>query len=219
MKSEQPHVISILSRPFSENSYIAWLPGRTECVIVDPGFEPEKIIEAVRSNKLTPIAQLLTHGHCDHIAGTAALKQEWPEVPIVIGENETDKLADPVKNLSARFGLAFTAPPADRTLAAGERIQYAGFDFDVREIPGHSSGHIVFIWTAGEPQIVFGGDVLFQGGIGRWDFPDGNLDLLTAGIREKLFTLPDSTIVLPGHGSPTTIGEEKRSNPAVGEAS
>jgi hydroxyacylglutathione hydrolase len=218
MKIEQPHVLSILSRPFGENSYIAWLPSRSECVIFDPGFEPDKIIEAIRSNKLTPVAQLITHGHSDHIAGIGALKDEWPDVPIVIGENEADKLIDPVKNLSARFGTPVTAPPADRTIAEGERIHYAGFDFDVREIPGHSSGHVVFIWKAGDPNIVFGGDVLFAGSIGRTDFPDGSFELLAAGIHEKLFTLSDSTIVLSGHGPPTTIGEEKRENPFVGGA-
>jgi hydroxyacylglutathione hydrolase len=217
MKSEQPHVLSIVSRPFGENSYVVWFPDRNDCVIFDPGFEPEKIVDSVRSNDLTPAALLITHGHSDHIAGIAALKAEWPNCPIVIGEHDADKLVDPEKNLSARFGTPVTAPPADRTVAEGERIQFAGFDFEVREIPGHSSGHVVFIWTAGNPKLVFGGDVLFQGSVGRTDFPDGSFETLSRGIHEKLFSLADDTIVLSGHGPPTTIGEEKQTNPFVGK--
>jgi hydroxyacylglutathione hydrolase len=217
MSNTQPNVLSILSRPFGENSYIAWFQGRSDCVVFDPGFEPDKIIEALRQNNLTPVAQLITHGHSDHIAGIRTLKEEWPECPIVIGEREADKLLDPKKNLSARFGTPITSPPADRLVAEGDQIQYAGFDFEIREIPGHSSGHVVYIWSAGKPQLVFGGDVLFAGSVGRTDFPDGSFEVLAKGIREKLFVLPDETIVLSGHGPPTTVGEEKRSNPFVGE--
>src|SRR6187200_287972 len=89
-------------------------------------------------------------------------------------------------------------------------------DFEVREVPGHSSGHVVFIWNAGKPILVFGGDVLFAGSIGRTDFPDGSFEDLRDAIHKKLFTLPDDTIVYPGHGLETTIGREKRSNPFVG---
>ena len=136
----------------------------------------------------------------------------------MIGEHETGKLSDPRLNLSADHGTPVTSPPADATVRDGEVYQAAGFDLLVREVPGHSSGHVVFIWQAGEPQIVFGGDVLFAGSIGRTDEKvGGSFDLLARGIHEKLFNLPDDTIVLPGHGPPTTIGEEKRSNPFVGE--
>ena len=92
----------------------------------------------------------------------------------------------------------------------------AGLELEVLETPGHSPGHIVLIWNAQPPPLVFGGDVLFQGSIGRTDFPDGNFEDLASAIHNKLFTLPDETIVLPGHGPVTTIGEEKRTNPFVG---
>ncbi len=98
----------------------------------------------------------------------------------------------------------------------GQIYQAAGFELEVLEVPGHSSGHVVYVWKRGKPWIVFGGDVLFVGSIGRTDFPDGSFEDLASGIHGKLFTMPDDTVVLPGHGEPTTIGEEKQSNPFVG---
>jgi glyoxylase-like metal-dependent hydrolase (beta-lactamase superfamily II) len=111
------------------------------------------------------------------------------------------------------FG-ALTSPAADRTVGEGDVVEAAGFTFDVHEIPGHSIGHVVYVLRSA-PRIVLGGDVLFRESIGRTDFPDGSFDLLARGIREKLYRLPDDTIVLPGHGGPTTIGHERRSNPFV----
>jgi glyoxylase-like metal-dependent hydrolase (beta-lactamase superfamily II) len=213
MPTTKPNIVTVVSHPFGENTYIAWLPSQKNCIVVDPGLEPGKILAALDKHELTPAAMLITHGHSDHIGGNAALKQLWPNCPIVIGENEADKLTDPMKNLSAQFGVPLTSPAADCTVAENEEIEYAGFRLKVREIPGHSSGHVVFIWTDGEQPLVFGGDVLFAGSIGRTDFPDGDLDQLLTGIREKLFTLPENTVVLPGHGPPTTIGREMRTNP------
>ncbi len=207
---------SVVSRPFEENSYIAWLDGRHDCLVVDPGLEPDKILGYLDQEKLQPAAILITHAHSDHIAGNAALKRRWPQCPLVIGAAEADKLTDPKKNLSAGFGVPLVSPPADVTVVEGDRYDAAGFELLVREIPGHSSGHVVYSWTAGEPPLVFGGDVLFAGSVGRTDaMVGGDFDLLAAGIREKLYSLPDETVVLPGHGEPTTVGEEKRSNPFV----
>lgn len=126
-------------------------------------------------------------------------------------------LGDPRLNLSADFGVGLVSPPADATLVEGDTYQAAGFDLEVAEIPGHSPGHVVFIWRGSEPILVFGGDVLFAGSVGRVDFPGGNFDQLATGIHNKLFPLPDDTIVLPGHGEPTTVGREKRTNPFVGQ--
>jgi glyoxylase-like metal-dependent hydrolase (beta-lactamase superfamily II) len=134
----------------------------------------------------------------------------------VIGAGDAEKLVNPELNLSAAFGLAITSPPADRTLREGERFTAAGIELEVLEAPGHSVGHIVLVCKQVEPWRVFGGDVLFAGSIGRTDFPDGSLETLRTAIHEKLFTLPDDTIVYPGHGPATTIGREKRTNPFVG---
>ncbi|MGH7134849.1 MAG: MBL fold metallo-hydrolase, partial [Pirellulales bacterium] len=108
------------------------------------------------------------------------------------------------------------SPPADEELTEGQTYEAAGFSLIVHEIPGHSVGHVVFVWKDHRPMIVFGGDVLFAGSIGRTDFPDGDFAALAAGIHGKLFTLPEDTIVLSGHGPATTIGEERESNPFVG---
>jgi glyoxylase-like metal-dependent hydrolase (beta-lactamase superfamily II) len=203
------------SLPFAENTYVCRRRNGSECVVVDPGFEPEAIIDWIEGERLVPRAILLTHGHSDHIAGNAALRRRWPDLPIVIGAGDAQKLTDPVGNLSAPFGLPLVSPPADRLLADGERFEAAGITLTAHEIPGHSSGHMVFVVVADGPPLVFGGDVLFRDSVGRTDFPDGDAAALVAGIRATLYTLPDDTIVLPGHGDPTTVGRERRHNPFV----
>jgi glyoxylase-like metal-dependent hydrolase (beta-lactamase superfamily II) len=211
-------VIKVVSAPFDENAYVAYLEGRTDCLVIDPSFEADKIIEELVSRSLSPAAILNTHGHADHIAGNRAMKKRWPACPLVIGEADAPKLSDARLNLSANYGIALTSPPADVLLKGGSRYQAAGFDLRVEEIPGHSRGHVVFIDEASRPCHVFGGDVLFAGSVGRTDFPDGSFEQLAAGIHSKLFDLPDDTIILPGHGPSTTIGEEKENNPFVGRA-
>jgi hydroxyacylglutathione hydrolase len=207
----------ILSQPFAENTYVAQLEGRSDCVIVDPGLEPDLILEYIAQRRLQPAAILCTHGHADHIGGNEALKRCWPDCPLVIGAGDAPKLTDAMLNLSAPFGMPITSPPADVLVHDGETYSAAGLDLLVLDTPGHSCGHVVFVWKGGSPWVVFGGDVLFRRGIGRFDFPDGSFEQLAAAIHEKLFTLPDDTLVLPGHGQSTTIGEEKRINPYVGE--
>jgi glyoxylase-like metal-dependent hydrolase (beta-lactamase superfamily II) len=212
-----PIIRTVTSTLFEENAYLVALAGSQECVIADPGLEPEAILEVADQENWTAAAILNTHGHADHIAGNRALKERWPTAPLVIGAGDASKLTDPVGNLSAGFGLPLVSPPADRTVREGEVIDFGGIRWTVLETPGHSSGHIVFVATELSPMIVLGGDVLFAGSIGRSDFPDSDPAALVASIREKLFTLPDDTVVLPGHGPATTVGRERWSNPFVGE--
>jgi len=186
-------------------------------VIVDPGLEPDPIIEVADRLGWTPAAILNTHGHADHIAGNEAMKNRWPEAPLLIGAGDASKLTDPVGNLSAGFGVPLLSPPADRTVREGEVLDLAGIQWTVLDTPGHSSGHVVFVAKELSPMIVLGGDVLFNGSIGRSDFPDSDPAALVESIRVKLFSLPDDAIVLPGHGPGTTIGHERRTNPFVGE--
>lgn len=217
----------VVSRLFEENCWIVWRTdepaagvsagGQRPCVVVDPGFDAAKILRVVEQRGLAVEAILLTHGHADHIAGVRAVKQAWPNAPIVIGRNEAVMLADPELNLSALGGLPVTAPPADDLVAEGDSRQFAGLTFDVLDIPGHSPGHIVYVCRDSEPTVVLGGDVLFAGSIGRTDFPGGSLKQLLDGIRGKLFTLPDATRVYPGHGPATTVELERRTNPFCGE--
>jgi glyoxylase-like metal-dependent hydrolase (beta-lactamase superfamily II) len=204
------------SLPFAENTYIAHIGGRNDCIVIDPGFDPEAIIDYLTQHGLTPVAIVCTHGHSDHIAGNAALKERWPDCPVVIGERDAAKLTDARLNLSAAFGFNITSPSANQLLREGDRYEAAGLELDVYETPGHSIGHIVLVCKQARPWQVFGGDVLFNRGVGRTDFPDGSFEMLRDAIHKKLFTLPDDTIVLPGHGPETTVGEEKQWNPFVG---
>jgi len=205
----------VVSQWFAENTFVARLLGRTDCVVVDPGFDAEEIIGHLRQAGLTPAAILNTHGHADHIAGNAALKQQYPDCPLVIGLREAAKLTDPMQNLSGAYGIGLTSPPADRYVQAGDTVEAAGMTLEVLETPGHSSGHVVYLWKGDTPWVLFGGDMLFQGSVGRADFPDSNPTQLVHSIRNQLYTLPDDTIVMPGHGDSTTIGNEKRYNPFV----
>ncbi|MGL6074475.1 MAG: MBL fold metallo-hydrolase [Fimbriiglobus sp.] len=203
------------SRKFAENAYIVGVSEASSVFVVDPGFDPERIIAHLEAKKLTVEAIVLTHGHSDHIAGVTRLRAFAPTAPILIGRLDAEMLTDPMKNLSGVFGEPLTAPPADKLLDDGDTLTLAGLTMTVRHIPGHSPGHVVYI-VDHEPKVVLGGDVLFAGSIGRTDFPGGSFEQLRDGIHEKLFTLPDDTRVFPGHGSPTTIGEERATNPFVG---
>ncbi len=203
---------TVVSQPFEENTYIVWLPGRDEAVVFDPGLQPELIGEVLAEQGLRVAAILNTHGHADHIGGNAAMKEAFPGAPLIIGANDAIMLTDADANLSAPFGFPVTSPPADRTVAEGDTVEAAGLTFDVLDVPGHSPGHVVYVFRS-KPVLVFGGDVLFRGSIGRTDFPGGSHPLLLRGIREKLFTLPDDTVVYPGHGPVTKVGYEKRTNP------
>lgn len=214
--SEILRIGRVESLPFNENTYIVHFEGRNDCIVIDPGFDPDAIIDYLTSHSLSPAALLCTHGHSDHIAGNAALKQRWPNCPLAIGREDAPKLINPELNFSAAFGFALTSPPADRTLCEGERFSAAGIELDVFETPGHSIGHIVLLCKQTQPWRVFGGDVLFAGSVGRTDLPGCSFETLRAAIHDKLFTLPDDTIIYPGHGPHTTVGREKRSNPFVG---
>ena len=207
----------IESAPFAQNSLVIWREGRADALVVDPGFDPDSILALLDREALIPSAILNTHGHSDHIAGNTALKQIFPRSPLIIGRNDAPLLTDPDANLSARYGMPLISPEADRLVDAGEWLDLAGFDLEVREIPGHSPGSVVFVCLDANPSFVVGGDVLFAGSVGRTDLPGGDGPLLFAGIRAKLFNLPDLTEVWPGHGPKTTIGREKRMNPFVGE--
>ena len=207
---------AVESMPFGENSYLIWRRGHSDAVVVDPGFDPQSILELLDRHALGLAAILNTHGHADHIAGNEAMKAAYPAAPLIIGSNEVGLLRDPQANLSASFGLPVLSPDADRLVRDEDQLVVAGLTFRVREIPGHSPGSVVFLCEEFAPAFVFAGDVLFAGSIGRTDL-GGNLPQLLAGIRSKLLSLPDETTIYPGHGPATTIGVERRTNPFVGE--
>jgi glyoxylase-like metal-dependent hydrolase (beta-lactamase superfamily II) len=207
---------TVTSQPFDENSYIVWRSRRNDALVVDPGFEPDPILEFLDERGLELVAILNTHGHADHIAGNQAMKAAFPEAALVVGAGDAIMLTDAVLNLSAPFGLPIVSPAADRLVKTGDVVDYAGIELQVQEIPGHSPGHVIYLLRE-QPPIVLGGDVLFRNSIGRGDFPGGSTQLLIDGIRRHLFELAGDTIVYPGHGPATTIAYEKRTNPFVGE--
>lgn len=197
--------------PYATNCYVVIVPGA--CWIVDAGFEPGAMIERVKELGLVPAALILTHAHVDHIAGVGEVRRSFPAVPIWIHEGERDWLGDPELNLSVFSGAPVSAPGPDRVLRDGERLTLGGGVWEVLHTPGHSPGGICL--HNREEGIALVGDALFAGSIGRTDFPGSSHAQLLGSIREKLYTLPGGTIVLPGHGEPTTIDRERRTNPFV----
>ena len=192
-----------------ENCYVLSLKGRDDCVVVDPGIDPSEVVEAIQHDGKTPAALLVTHGHFDHIAGVPVLEAAFANTPVYIGEKDKDKLANPQKNLSFEFGTPFSTSTSVIGVAEGEILKVAGFEFKVLEIPGHSCGHVAYLVETEERPILFCGDIIFANGVGRTDFPDSDHATLIRCIREKIFTLPDETLLCSGHGVLTTVAKEK----------
>lgn len=183
-----------------------------EAVIIDPGDEPDRILEVVRHYDLKVKALLHTHAHLDHVGATAAVKRETgAEVWLHEGDSW---LYDNVAMQGALFGFA-TDPtsPVDRFPVDGDRCAFGdGFAFTVLHTPGHTPGSVCFKFSKDDAPI-FSGDTLFRRGIGRTDLWGGSYETIIASIRERLFTLNEETVVVPGHGPTTRIGEERAKNP------
>jgi len=182
-----------------------------DCLIVDPGLDAEILIDFLKENKLNPAAVVLTHGHSDHIAGLALLREQFAGIKVFIHEMDAPMLTDPRANLSLLSGMRFHTKPEDVVLQENDTIEQAGVKLVVIHTPGHTPGGISLY--SQEDGVAFVGDTLFAGSIGRTDFPGGNTSQLLASVREKLFTLPEETKAYPGHGPATTIAEEKAHNP------
>lgn len=213
MPTPQLEVAVFSPGPYATNCYVVSVKGGKECWIIDAGFEPEEMIEHVRASGKALAALILTHAHIDHIAGVAGVKKAFPLTPILIHEAERDWLSDAKLNLSFYSGMPVTAPKPDRPLREGETLSLDGMAFSIFHTPGHSPGSITLY--ARDASLAFVGDALFSGSIGRTDFPGCSFEELEKSIKTKLYTLPDATRVLPGHGPATTIGREKSSNPYV----
>jgi hydroxyacylglutathione hydrolase len=195
--------------PAQTNCYLVSVEPSREAVVIDPGWDADAILAAARSADLTIKAILLTHGHFDHIGAVADVK-ETLSVPLIAHAREIDLLD--AKGGADLFGFRIrSVPQPDRLVEHGEQIEFGPLKFEVRYVPGHTTGHVAFVEQA--QRAVFVGDVLFAGSIGRTDLPGGDYDTLIASITDQLLTLPDDFEVYPGHGPPTTIGLERRTNP------
>lgn len=195
--------------PLQTNCYIL-ANENGECIIFDPGDDGDKLITYVKDQHLQPLAVLLTHAHFDHIGALSAVKKEW-DIPIYQHELEKDWLTNPFLNGSQLFGFHTVAVSADNLIKDEKQLTIGPFSFQLFHTPGHSPGSLSFFIK--EEKMVISGDTLFAGSIGRSDLPGGNGNQLLESIQKHLLTLPEETLVLPGHGPVTTIQNEKLTNP------
>jgi glyoxylase-like metal-dependent hydrolase (beta-lactamase superfamily II) len=200
---------------FAQNCSVIWCDRTGSGAVIDPGGDLGQVLEAVRESGMRLEKILLTHAHIDHAGGTAELARSL-NLPIE-GPHVGDKFwIDGLPEQARMFGLPSGERfVPDRWLADGDRVHVGEVEFEVRHCPGHTPGHVVFYSAA--DKLAFVGDVLFAGSIGRTDFPGGDYDTLIRAIREKLFPLGDEVRFVPGHGPMSTFGEERRSNPFVGD--
>ncbi len=198
---------------FQENAFLLWPVAGRDAWVVDPSFppQPDEILAAVREHNLTVRAILLTHCHADHLAGVNTLRSQLPEAALWAPRGEEHMLRDAGANLSAPFGMPVTAPAADRLLGPGDVLALGDLSWDVLDVAGHSPAGLAYFCRAAGVAVV--GDALFQGSVGRYDFPGSSGERLLHNIRTQLLTLPAETVVYPGHGPATTIGHERQYNP------
>ncbi len=210
--------------PWGTNCYVVATGPGTECVVVDPGKDAaEGVADVVRQHRLKPVAVLVTHGHVDHMWCVAPVAGSY-DATAWIHPEDRHLLADPMAGMSQETRQLLTgghfefAEPDDvRELADGQHLELAGLRLTVDHTPGHTRGSVTFRSPydddADVSEVMFSGDLLFQGSIGRTDLPGGDHPTMLASLRTKVLTLPDDVVVLPGHGEQTSIGRERATNP------
>jgi glyoxylase-like metal-dependent hydrolase (beta-lactamase superfamily II) len=200
---------------YQQNCSLVVCAATGQAALVDPGGEVDRLLAAVEKAgaRLTKI--LVTHGHVDHCGGVAEVAQR-AGVPVEGPQREDAFWIDQLTGQEASFGVPGARHFApDRWLEGGDTVTVGELRFDVRHCPGHTPGHVVFVQP--ERRIAFVGDVLFQGSVGRTDFPRGDFDTLVRSITEQLWPFGDDVRFVPGHGPMSTFGDERRNNPFVGD--
>jgi len=201
--------------PFEQNCTLFWCDETMKAAVIDPGGNAERIIQAIEDNKLTLEKVLITHAHIDHAGATQAIVDHF-SVPIEGPQKEDQFWIDQIPEQVVRFGFAGAAVfSPDRWLNQGDTVHFGNIELEVYFCPGHTPGHIVFFHR--ESKLAQVGDVLFCGSVGRTDFPRSDQAALLKSITENLFPLGDDVRFIPGHGPMGTFGQERKTNPYVGE--
>jgi hydroxyacylglutathione hydrolase len=210
-EENRPLVACITVGALEENCYLYACPQTLEAVIIDPGDEAPRILARIQELKFVPRYIINTHGHIDHICAIDAVSEVYP-VPLAIHPADVPLYTD--EQAARMFGrqAPLVKRKPDILLHEGDTLSFGTLTLEVLHTPGHTPGGICLV---SRPYCVFSGDTLFQRGIGRTDLPGGNYEQIVSSIREKLYTLDEDLAVFPGHGEPTTIGEEKYENPFV----
>lgn len=207
-------VIMTTVGPVQENSFLIWRDGSDKALMIDPGEEPDRLMQPLAERGLGLEAILLTHCHFDHIGAVAPIARATG-APVYCPELETQILADVMAYIPWEGIGPYESYDADHTVKGGETLNLAGIEIDVLFTPGHSPGHVTY--SIPEAQLLFSGDVLFQGSVGRVDLPGGDWNTLLESIRSLVTSFPGETRVLPGHMGATTLGEELQTNPFLAE--
>jgi hydroxyacylglutathione hydrolase len=200
--------------PVQENCHFVRREGSDQAIVIDPGEEAPRLLEALEALELNVAAILLTHTHFDHVGAVAPLARATG-ADVWCPELEVPVLADIMRFVPWPGFGPYDSYDADHTVAGGEQLDLAGFEIDVLFTPGHSPGHVTYSIPA--EQAIFSGDVLFQGSVGRTDLPGGDHATLMQSLATLVDSLPDETVVYPGHMGNTTIGRERATNPFLAQ--
>ena len=199
--------------PLATNAYLVKDEAGADGAVIDPGADGKRIAQRCADAGLTPLYIINTHAHPDHIGANAALKAAFPAVMLCLTRAAAVRLSDADTDLMTHFGDARPSPAPDMILKDGDELSFGAGLLRVLTTPGHAPGSICLLAPLEQPQHLFCGDLVFRGSVGRTDLPGGDPDRLMDSIRSKVLTLPDDTIVHPGHGPETTVGEERENNP------
>lgn len=201
--------------PMDNRTYVLSVASGS-CLLVDPSFEVERVIEFIEDKGLTVDKIVDTHGHFDHIVGNAPAKRAFPDAPLLFPEGDRQFL-EKLTESAQRYGFEVEeSPEPDRDLSELDTLDLDGAEIGVRHTPGHSPGHHCL--TRREDGFIIVADLIFRGSIGRTDLPGGDMQTLVKSARDLMEDFPDDTKLFPGHGDPTTIGRERETNPHVGDA-